>query len=558
MARVRLVFAGVFLSVVLRGLTGQSQTGDEGETREVRQSRLEGFALTHDGDPKRGAVLFRDAERTRCLVCHKVQGKGGEVGPDLSAIGGKFARPHLIESLLEPSEEIVEGFRASVLALKDGRVETGLVKRESEAGLTLVDAEGKQRVYSRAEIEERREDPKSLMPEGLADVLKPEEFTDLIAYLETLRSGVKGAPGSNVSGGVHLPEGFEASVMTTGLTGCTALETTADGRVLVCEQTGALRVIENGRLLDQPALSLEVDHHWERGLIGVTVDPGFPESPYVYVCYVARSPYPHHRVSRFSMRGNLAEPGSEVILLSGDDQTKLGGHVPAGHQGGALHFGADGKLYVSIGEQTAGAPSQKLDTFQGKILRINRDGSIPEDNPFVSKTTGKYRAIWALGLRNPFTFAIDRSRGIMCINDVGDKFEEVNRGVAGGNYAWPVTDGPSTDPRFLTPLYSYPHASVCGGDFVPEGAEWPRGFRSQYLFADFIHGWIRMLDPDHPDRVETFVTGLRNPVDLRFARDGNLYVLLRDAWVIDDKFRPGTGSLLRIRYSDARQSRSSR
>jgi glucose/arabinose dehydrogenase len=140
----------------------------------------------------------------------------------------------------------------------------------------------------------------------------------------------------------------------------------------------------------------------------------------------------------------------------------------------------------------------------------------------------------------------------MCINDVGDKFEEVNIGVAGGNYGWPVADGPTNDPRFRSPVYSYPHASVCGGDFAPEAPTWPTQWHGKYFFAEFIHGWIKALDPDRPERIETFASGLRNPVDLRFAPDGVLYVLLRNAWVIDDKFQPGTGTLLKIRHSGGR------
>jgi len=77
----------------------------------------------------------------------------------------------------------------------------------------------------------------------------------------------------------------------------------------------------------------------------------------------------------------------------GGDQRKLGGNVPTGHQGGALHFGKDGKIYIAIGEQTAGIPSQRLDTFQGKLLRINADGTIPIDNPFLDNAQGKYQAI---------------------------------------------------------------------------------------------------------------------------------------------------------------------
>jgi putative heme-binding domain-containing protein len=517
------------------------------ETVEAVARIYEQTALTTAGDPRRGRRWYFDEKLTRCSICHKLDGQGGDVGPDLSAIGGKFARPHLIESLLEPSRQIVEGFRSSVLRLRSGQVATGIVRGESAEHIALVDADGKTQILALAEIEERRASEISLMPDGLIKSLTPEQFTDVIAFLETLRSGGKGTPGSTVEGAIGLPEGFRVEIVATGLTGCTALETTADQRVLICEQTGTLRVVKQGQLLAQPALTLDVDPTWERGLIGVTVDPDFPRSPYVYLCYVAPAPYPHHRISRFTMQGDVVDPQSELRLLEGDDQTKLGGTVPAGHQGGALHFGPDGKLYVAIGEQTAGKPSQDLQSLLGKMLRINRDGSIPEDNPFFDQTRDKYRAIWAIGLRNQYTFAIRESNGDMCINDIGsDKFEEINRGVAGGNYGWPLSEGPSDDPRFLSPIFFYPRASVCGGDFSDSRSPWPAAYRGRYFFAEYIHGWIKTLDVDHPQDVATFVTGLRNPVDLRFAPDGSLYVLLRNAWVMDGKFQPGTGSLLRI------------
>ena len=337
-----------------------------------------------------------------------------------------------------------------------------------------------------------------------------------------------------------------------GLTAATAMAIAPDGRVFVCEQTGALRVIKDGQLRPEPFLALSVDSHWERGLIGVTLDPAFASNGYVYVTYVAAEPYPHHRISRFTARGDVAAPGSEVTLLQGDDQRKLGGPVPAGHQGGALHFGKDGKLYVALGEQTAGLPAQRLDTFQGKLLRINPDGTIPEDNPFYKEAKGKYRAIWALGLRNPFTFAIQPGTGRIFINDVGDNgWEEVDEGFAGANYGWPESEGPTTDRRFRGPIHTYRVASVAGGAFCPtdSGTAFPPESRGKYFFMDFVHGWIKVLDPAHPARVEPFASGLNRPCDLAFAPDGSLYVLLRDAWVIDEKFRPHTGSLLKIRYA---------
>lgn len=251
------------------------------------------------------------------------------------------------------------------------------------------------------------------------------------------------------------------------------------------------------------------------------------------------------------MHGDFAQKGSERILFEGDDQSKLGGKIPAGHQGGAIHFGDDGKLYVAIGDQTAGDPSQRLDTLQGKLLRINPDGTIPADNPFADSAKGKYRAIWALGLRNPFTFAVHPGTGRMLINDVGEtRWEEINEGVAGANFGWPLAEGPSSDPRFRAPIHYYPVASVSGGAFCPSGPAngFPPRYRDRYFFADFVKGWVKTLDPDRPSQAETFATGLSRPVDLKFAPDGSLYVLLRDAWVKDRNFRPSTGSLQRIVY----------
>ena len=136
----------------------------------------------------------------------------------------------------------------------------------------------------------------------------------------------------------------------------------------------------------------------------------------------------------------------------------------------------------------------------------------------------------------------------MLINDVGGRFEEINRGSAGANFGWPAVEhGPVKDDRFSGPLHWYKQSSICGGEFVPEGAGWPSDLTGQYLFADFVRGWIHALNGE--GHSTDFASGLRRPVDLRFDAKGNLYVLLRNAWVIDGKFQPGTSTLLRIRPS---------
>jgi putative heme-binding domain-containing protein len=511
-------------------------------------------AAEHHGDAGRGDRLVHDTKRTTCLRCHKIGEEGSDTGPNLSNVGGKLGREHLVESILEPSRQIVEGFRGIVVVTKAGKVVSGFAPSEGDGVLKFIDSNGEPVAFPVTEIDERKTMSDSPMPERLAATLSPDEFCDVVAYLEALRAAGQSSPGSGLQGAPSLPPEFEWQTIARGLTGATALAAAPDGRVFVCEQTGTLRAVKDGRLLAEPCLRLAVDDQWERGLIGVAVDPRFSENHYLYVVYVAREPYPHHCVSRFTLAGDTAVPGSERILFEGDDQSKLGGKVPAGHQGGAIHFGADGKLYIAIGEQTAETPAQALDSLLGKILRINADGTIPDDNPFVGETSGKYRAIWARGCRNPFTFGVDPQTGLMLINDVGGKFEEINIGRAGANYGWPVADhGPTSDSRFQGPIFWYPQASIGGAAFCPAGDRphaFPSRYCGRYFFMDFVQGWIRSLDPHltpRPIPSETFATGLSRPVDLAFGADGSLYVLLRDAWVKDAQFKPGTGSLARIR-----------
>lgn len=339
-----------------------------------------------------------------------------------------------------------------------------------------------------------------------------------------------------------------------------------DGRILVAEQTGLLRVVKDGRGLRAPMLDLSarVDSYWERGLVGVAVHPDFPHTPQLFVLYVAAQPYPHHVLSRFVIVGDTAQTDSEQILLEGDDQSNRGGKHPAGHQGGPLRFGPDGKLYVALGEPllpTEGAcASQKLDMLQGKILRLNPDGAIPEDNPFYTQTTGKYRAIWAIGLRNPFGLAFQPETGRLFETDVGQSsWEEVNEIVRGGNYGWPKAEGMSTDAAFRNPLHAYPPVvgrSIVGAAFYPRASRpevsaglFPDKWRGKFFFADWAAHWIKALNPDAPAEVVTFAKGLNAPVALEVAPDGSLLVLNRGTiWRDGEKFLANSGSLVRLRY----------
>ncbi len=505
-------------------------------------------ALAQRGDPAAGKALFQSAA-LNCAACHTTDGKGHTLGPDLSGVGGKFDRPHLAESVLEPSRQIVEGYRTTTLTLADGRTAAGVVKAEDADSVTLALPAGRAAVVAKADVEGRRVEAVSPMPEGLADALTPAQFADLIAYLETLRGGAMTNFGGELTGPPELPPGFSLSAVATGLDAATALCVAPDGRLFVAEQTGKLRVIRDGKLLPEPFAAFPVDILWERGLIGVTVHPDFPRTPFVYVVYTAKGPYPHHVVSRLTAAGDRMAPGSEVKLLVGDDQRPYPAKTKGAHQGGAIHFGPDGKLYVAVGELTAESPSQDRTTMYGKVLRLNPDGSAPGDNPFAGEP-GMAKFVWAYGLRNPYTVAFQPGTGRLWACDVGaSKWDEVNAIIKGGNYGWPIAEGPSGDRRFVGPVHHYKAASIIGAAFCPSDSPWPAAWRGRFFFMDFNQGWVRTLDPERPGDPVGFARNVRRPVDLRFAADGTLYVLVRDAWVSDGKLKQHSGSVLAVRYA---------
>ena len=341
-----------------------------------------------------------------------------------------------------------------------------------------------------------------------------------------------------------LPAGFVETQIATGLASPTAMELAPDGRIFVAEQGGRLRVIKNGVLLATPFVTLTVSSSGERGLLGVTFDPDFATNNFVYVYYTATTPTVHNRISRFTANGDVAVAGSEVVLLDLDSLSSA-----TNHNGGAIHFGEDGKLYAAVGDNANGGNAQTLANLLGKMLRLNADGSIPTDNPFYGQAAGVNRAIWALGLRNPYTFSIEPVTGRMFINDVGQNtWEEINEGVAGSNYGWPDTEGPTNNVLFRAPVYAYQHGAgtptgcaITGGAFYSprDALQFPSSYDGDYFFADYCGGWIYSLETSNYT-VTQFATGIASPVDLKVSDDGALYYLAR-----------GGGTVVMITYANA-------
>ena len=339
-----------------------------------------------------------------------------------------------------------------------------------------------------------------------------------------------------------FPTGFSRVQVASGISNPTVMAFAPDGRIFVAQQNGALRVIKNGALLATPFIQISVNSSGERGLIGIALDPNFATNQFVYLYYTLPDGS-RNRISRFTGNGDVVVPGSEVVLLNLDPLS-----TATNHNGGAMHF-KNGLLYVAVGENANGANAQNLDTYLGKILRINPDGSVPNGNPFTTGSEQR-RRVWAYGLRNPYTFSIQPGTGRIFINDVGQNtWEEIDDATTGGlNFGWPTAEGTSTNPAFTNPVFSYPHGSgdgagcaITGGVFFnPASSNYPAAYRGPDFVQVLCTRLIKMLDlTTSPASGLPFATGLGgDALSIDVGNDGNLYYLERS-----------TGALFKIIYT---------
>lgn len=348
-----------------------------------------------------------------------------------------------------------------------------------------------------------------------------------------------------------LPAGFTETVVAAGLHAPSTMAVAPDGRIFVGEQDGTIRVIDHGQLQAAPFAVLSTLSTVERGLVGMTVGPHFATDHDLYV-YYSTAASPHVRISRFDATGDTAGPGGEHVLV---DLPRINPKSFFSHLGGAMAFGSDGKLYVGTGEIGTSSNAQSLNTPYGKVLRFNADGSIPQDNPYFRQTRGINRAIWARGLRNPFTGSLDPATGAFLINDVGlDKWEKIDLVSPRANYGWPVTElvTARTAQRFTAPVFSYAHGdspiegeAITGGAFYrPPVDQFPAQYVGAFFFQDLEGDWIHVLNPA-TRTITGFATGLEDlSVALAVDSAGNLYSLARGTG-------PNTGTLYRISYAPA-------
>ncbi|MDB5104047.1 MAG: Por secretion system C-terminal sorting protein [Fibrobacteres bacterium] len=361
--------------------------------------------------------------------------------------------------------------------------------------------------------------------------------------------GLTGNRGQNtLATGMAVPlTKFADQNVISGLSTPMAMEFAPDGRLFVLEKSGAVKIV-TGPATTVTFLTLTVDQNTERGLLGIAFDPDWNNGvKKVYIHYSVAGGN-HNRVSIFSVSAsdpNKADP-AETILFELDPLTNS-----AYHNGGALHFGLDNNLYLTTGDNRLTTNGQ-ANNLLGKMLRFSKTPSgtpgipnIPTDNPFYASQTGKNRAIWAFGLRNPFTFAVQPGTGRIFINDIGENtYEEINEATQGGrNFGWPNSEGPTSEAGKTTPIggyvngytanggnYNVGDCAIIGAAFYnpkPGAEQYPASYIGDYFFGDHCSQYIKVIDLAAPTAPTTFATALGGLLmDLKVNPfDGALYYL---------------------------------
>ncbi|MBI4299174.1 MAG: PQQ-dependent sugar dehydrogenase [Chloroflexi bacterium] len=293
----------------------------------------------------------------------------------------------------------------------------------------------------------------------------------------------------------------------------------ADGRLFFTEgYTGRVRSVVKGQVVEKPVIELpDAVGSWEQGMLGLAVHPDFSTEPYLYLYYTAiketeEGQQEINRLVRFRAEDDPVQ-GMEVLL---DDLPSAGYH-----NGGIVLFGPDGKLYVSIGDGHQAESAQDPTSLTGKILRLNPDGTIPEDNPFADSP------VYALGFRNVFGMAFDPVSGHLFVTENGpDCCDEVNQVRPGQNYGWPLALGESPGGEFAHPLLVFTSSIAPTQALFYSGGPLPLGH--DLLFGDFIHGSLHrvVLSETERDTVvfhEVLFTAQTPIIGILLDLDGNLY-----------------------------------
>ena len=386
-----------------------------------------------------------------------------------------------------------------------------------------------------------------------------------------IMAGILGSTFSGFIGGAEAaaPANFVTETVVSGLEVPTAMAFAPDGRIFVTEKAGKVRVIKNGVLLPTPFLdfSSKINQSGDRGMLGIAIDPSFSSNRYIYLSYTYENSPANPdgpktgRVVRVKANGDVMQAGSEKILVgtvSGTTTTPSCNQyavtadcIPSdslSHSVGGLRFGPDGKLYASLGDGadfgTVDENARKalnVDSLAGKIIRINKDGTAPNSNPYYERrnTTSNRSKVWTYGHRNSFRFNFRPSNGALFFGEVGwFSFEEINVAQKGGNYGWPCREGMIATPGYnctttgaIDPIHTFAHIqgnsnAIIGGTFA--GAAYPAAYQGDYFFGELGTGKIFRMKVNAQNQktsVEDFLDGADGPVEFVTGPDGSIYYI---------------------------------
>lgn len=326
--------------------------------------------------------------------------------------------------------------------------------------------------------------------------------------------------------------GFQVETVLSGLNFPIQLAFTPDGRIFFNEKdTGNVRIINNAGVLEPaPFATVTVSNFLERGLLGIALHPDFDNPPgsnkFVYIYYTEAAPL-RNRVVRYTDNGGQGV--GELVII--DD-------LPAGvggmHNGGIIKFGPDGKLYIVIGNAEDSNNSQDLTSLAGKVLRLNPDGTIPSDNPFVGDPTA-LDEIFAYGIRNSFGLGFHPITGALFETENGPTTDdEINIIVPGGNYGSPIHQCVSGQPGFEDPIICFTPTTAPTGITFYTGTQYPVRFGNGLFFGEFNSGKVRFISLNAPgfdsvNSIEDFVIGFSALIDVTSGLDKNIYVTTVDA-----------------------------
>jgi putative heme-binding domain-containing protein len=492
--------------------------------RQLREYR--DFAMSHDGNAARGRELFNNENRAGCARCHSVDGTASKAGPDLFAAGDKFPRPELIRAVLEPSASIAVGYGTTIVETKSGKEFQGILKRSTGDWLELMGGDGKSVRIATGDIKEQRGSALSLMPEGLQAGISPQEFTDLIEYLVTLKqpetalANNRGTPldipeiaqpvavRPLFSEELRFPHSFvhQPGDVRSGLTWFGQLPGVSNA-FLVVHQAGKIWLLEKNATNDTKTIFADIsadifNERGPNGVLGLAFHPKFRENHKYYLKHqvfengrIATTVV--ERVASPDFRTDSGRPSRRLIKIE---------TVTQDHTGGCIAFGPDGFLYIGMGDtgpqQDPEGHGQNLGMLLGKMLRIDVDHAdaalayaIPADNPFVGQP-GARSEIWAYGLREPWRFSFDPVTGDLWVGDVGqDRIEEVSIIRRGENLGWNVYEGfePFSNRyrkdgiTYVPPVFAYRRkygASITGG-YVYRGDK-HSSFYGVYICGDYV------------------------------------------------------------------------